>query len=123
MKPASFDDNTKCDYVLEFTPLEFETISQNSRTTASICIRIYSVGVWNENMNKLKAVRELKLEFTPLEFETKITAIRCEMVVKIRIYSVGVWNKSKKISHNSSNKELEFTPLEFETRPQQSRDV
>ena len=74
-------------------------------------------------MNKLKAVRELKLEFTPLEFETKITAIRCEMVVKIRIYSVGVWNKSKKISHNSSNKELEFTPLEFETRPQQSRDV
>ena len=41
-------------------------------------------------MNKLKAVRELKLEFTPLEIETKITAIRCEMVVKIRIYSVGV---------------------------------
>ena len=57
-----------------------------------LCIRIYSVGVWNiEKLNNI--VDNAKLEFTPLEFETDI-------------YKIAL----------SIDFLLEFTPLEFETR-------
>ena len=78
-------------YLLEFTPLEFETLF----------IQLDQYLFW--------------LEFTPLEFETKQVDEPYNEVVDIRIYSVGVWNfllfrLLEPIIW------LEFTPLEFETR-------
>ena len=77
--------------LLEFTPLEFETISVDTKLTTSAA-----------------------LEFTPLEFETLIACVFIFMAISIRIYSVGVWNEPKH-EPAQSTKQLEFTPLEFET--------
>ena len=79
-------------FLLEFTPLEFET--------AGVIALLSPLG---------------RLEFTPLEFETKQVDEPYNEVVDIRIYSVGVWNfllfrLLEPIIW------LEFTPLEFETR-------
>ena len=54
---------------LEFTPLEFETCLHFAEQQQCYCIRIYSVGVWNNTM-----------------------LIYILSSVSIRIYSVGVWN-------------------------------
>ena len=75
-------------------------------------IRIYSVGVWNEQsthfpwvvplleftplefetwLNSCFSFKQLILEFTPLEFETDFGE-DVNIMGKIRIYSVGVWN-------------------------------
>ena len=55
-------------------------------------IRIYSVGVWNDESPPL-IIFAVTLEFTPLEFETPKRARRAR-----------------------NARELEFTPLEFETK-------
>ena len=98
-------------------------------------IKIYSVGVWNENVKKANEVLDelkftplefetcemrgiayyaLRLKFTPLEFETPNTAGR-PIMVDIKIYSVGVWNYLYS-DILEALKELKFTPLEFETK-------
>ena len=98
--------------ILEFTPLEFETIPLATHY-ALLLIRIYSVGVWNRlccchfllettlEFNPLefetystekKAYKAIKLEFTPLEFETHFWICDFKRWAWIRIYSIGVWN-------------------------------
>ena len=54
------------EFVLEFTPLEFETFGRKQR-----------------------AKQRTRLEFTPLEYETKV-AYMVNLTRLIRIYSVGV---------------------------------
>ena len=103
---------TPIQYVLEFTPLEFETGSWSTNHKQNK-IRIYSVGVWNQILyshhckprtrleftplefetSKMKIWKVgLKLEFTPLEFETTFKTCKTHKIIYIRIYSVGVWN-------------------------------
>ena len=77
--------------VLEFTPLEFETKNISILAINASLIRIYSVGVWNEENDFDDELAKL-LEFTPLEFET------------LNLQQMPV-----------NNIQLEFTPLEFET--------
>ena len=77
--------------LLEFTPLEFETMFWECFELAKI-----------------------ELEFTPLEFETTDFLNPEYMQQRIRIYSVGVWNNLDLLI-DFANGKLEFTPLEFET--------
>ena len=78
---------------LEFTPLEFETCRVSIFIYARQ-IRIYSVGVWNNN-NGNPFASLAPLEFTPLEFETLSRWSKNHDLDVIRIYSVGVWNGLK----------------------------
>ena len=100
-----------------------------------VVIRIYSVGVWNQQILKYTQLTAL-LEFTPLEFETIIYSANLSLLGFIRIYSVGVWNSvylwasvgfsmiriysvgvwnTAGAIQSESVRKLEFTPLEFET--------
>ena len=57
-------------FLLEFTPLEFETKQVDEPYNEVVDIRIYSVGVWNFLLFRLLEPI-IWLEFTPLEFETR----------------------------------------------------
>ena len=55
-------------------------------------IRIYSVGVWNENINAEKPkTRGIRIYSVGVWNGLKFADI--EISSKIRIYSVGVWNQ------------------------------
>ena len=55
--------------LLNFTPLEFETLLKLNIKSRMVHVKFYSVGVWN-NGNDINAQMVEKLNFTPLEFET-----------------------------------------------------
>ena len=89
-------------YLLEFTPLEFETSCKVLPYSILIAIRIYSVGVWNNYIGFVFLLALTPLEFTPLEFETFKHLISAFFGITIRIYSVGVWNKEEDVSQNEA---------------------